>query len=81
MENHLEMGKLIHRLRESGNYQFDCIVHSKIQRVFFSLAALGPLVSAQAPLVVASGGCSLVAVRGLLTVAASLVAQHRLSGA
>ena len=37
MENHLEMGKLIHRLRESGNYQFDCIVHSKVQRVFFFL--------------------------------------------
>ena len=41
MENHLEMGKLIHRLKESGNYQFDCIVHCKIQRFFFLFGCTG----------------------------------------
>lgn len=30
MKNHLEMGKLIPMLKELGNYQSDCIVHSKI---------------------------------------------------
>ena len=64
MENHLEVGKLLHRLKQSGNYQSECIVHSEMQDFFPLVAALGPLAPAQAPLVVASGGCSLLQCTG-----------------
>ena len=49
--------------------------------VFFKsllLAALGLIALHELSLVVVRGGCSLVAVRGLLTVVALLVAEHSL---
>ena len=45
------------------------------------MAVLGPCCCTDFPLVVASRGCSLVAVRGLFIVFASLITEHTLWGA
>ena len=57
-----------------------CSVLFSIKQSFFFPAMLGLCCCIGFSLIAASGGYSLVAVCGLLTVVASLVAEHGLSG-